>query len=75
VTDVGGLKEAVQDMGKVVQPNNNEMLATAIRDYFDKSEQESFKKSIDSKRGAFSWDNFAERLVQFASESVPLEGK
>jgi len=75
VTDVGGLKEAVQDMGKVVQPNNNEMLATAIRDYFDKSEQEAFKKSIDSKRGAFSWDNFAERLVQFASESVPLEGK
>ncbi len=75
VTDVGGLKEAVQDMGKVVQPNNNEMLATAIRDYFEKSEQVAFKKSIDSKRGTFSWDNFAERVVQFASESVPLEGK
>ena len=75
VTDVGGLKETVQDMGKVIQPNNNQLLASAIKDYFDQSEFVAFQASILSKRGLFSWDNFAERLLEFAAETAPLECK
>jgi glycosyltransferase involved in cell wall biosynthesis len=75
VTDVGGLRQTVQDMGKFVPPNNKEALAAAIAEYFDQSEYSVFKKSIDSKRGAFTWDHFAERLVEFAAESAPLGDK
>ena len=45
-TDVGGLKETIQDMGKVVQPDNAELLAKAITTYFNEWQYIAFKESI-----------------------------
>lgn len=63
-TDVGGLPEAIdrERTGILVDPENPEQLARAIRRYYSESLEEKFAEAIRKDQGRFSWDRVIEKI-------------
>ena len=66
-TDVGGLKETIlhEKTGLMIQPNSEE-LKNAIQLYFTENRQEMFSTEIKANKSDNSWENFAEKVLDFA---------
>lgn len=70
-TDVGGVREIlVKDYGRLVTPNQPEMLAKAILDFatVDFSSRKGELRAMVEER--FSWDTNVERLVEIYEELI-----
>jgi len=70
-TDVGGIREIlVEDYGKLVLPNQPELLAEAVLDFasVDFSSRREELRAMVEKR--FSWDANVERLVEIYEELI-----
>lgn len=63
VTDVGGLKEIVQNLkdGYVVRPDPSE-IADAINDYFENNRKKTFTASVSNSKNRFSWNKMTESI-------------
>jgi glycosyltransferase involved in cell wall biosynthesis len=70
VTDVGGLKEMVEDgrTGFVVKEPTPMLLTIAIKMYFDGGMKEKFIPYIKEFKKAYSWERFASELLNFAKK-------
>ncbi len=70
-TDVGGIREILmEEYGKLVPPNQPELLAKAILD-FAKQDFSSRKKELRSMmEDKYSWDKNVERLVEIYEELI-----
>ena len=67
-TNVGGLKETIhqQKTGLIVEnPNSNE-IKQSIDYYFFNNLKENFSAAIQKENELKSWDNFANKLIEFA---------
>ncbi len=70
-TDVGGIREILMvDYGKLVPPNNPELLAKAILDFaaMDFSSRKKELRAMMEEK--FSWDKNVERLVEIYEELI-----
>lgn len=69
VTNVGGLSETVPHMkvGYVVEKDEQE-IATAILDFFQKNRKEVFTKNIKLEKQKYTWKNFSLKLIDFAEK-------
>jgi glycosyltransferase involved in cell wall biosynthesis len=70
-TDVGGIREILQkDYGKLVAPNQPELLAGSVLDYAaqDFSSRKPGLRAMVEKR--FSWETNVERLVETYEELI-----
>ena len=70
-TDVGGIREILmEDYGKLVAPNQPELLAKAVLDFatFDFSSRRGELRAMVEKR--FSWDANVERLIEIYEELI-----
>jgi glycosyltransferase involved in cell wall biosynthesis len=65
VTDVGGLREIVQDgkCGYVVKPDQ-ESIAAAIIDYFENNRKEEFTAGVKLEKEKFSWEKMTESILE-----------
>ena len=65
VTDVGGLKEIVQDekCGYVVKPDPQE-IADAIFDYFENARKQAFTECVRKEKKRFSWDRMSDSVTE-----------
>ncbi|HUV01057.1 MAG TPA: glycosyltransferase [Bacteroidales bacterium] len=65
VTDVGGLKEVVQDgkSGYVVNPVPED-IATAIADFYDNNREASFTKGIKQEKEKYSWNKMTASVIE-----------
>jgi len=70
VTDVGGLKEMVEDgrTGFVVKEPTPMLMTVAIKMYFDGAMKEKFIPNIKEFKKAYSWERFASELINFAKK-------
>jgi glycosyltransferase involved in cell wall biosynthesis len=70
-TDVGGIREVLkEDYGKLVPPNQPELLAEAILDF---AAQDFSKRKVELRammEEKFSWDANVERLVEIYEELI-----
>ena len=70
-TDVGGIREVLkEDYGKLVPPNQPELLAEAILDFID---QDFSKRKLELRammEEKFSWDTNVERLIKIYEELI-----
>jgi teichuronic acid biosynthesis glycosyltransferase TuaC len=70
-TDVGGIREVLkEDYGKLVPPNQPELLAEAILDY---AAQDFSKRKLELRammEEKFSWDKNVERLIEIYQELI-----
>jgi glycosyltransferase involved in cell wall biosynthesis len=70
-TDVGGIREILmEDYGKLVPPNQPELLAKAILDFAGEdfsSRKKELRAIIEEK---FSWDKNVERLIEIYEELI-----
>ncbi len=66
-TDVGGLKETIQHekTGLMIQPDASE-LKNAIELIFEDERLESFSKNISAYKAKNSWENFAQKVIEFS---------
>ncbi len=70
-TDVGGIREILmEDYGKLVPPNQPELLAKAVLDFasVDFSSRRGELRAMVEKR--FSWDANVDRLVEIYEELI-----
>ena len=70
-TDVGGIREVLkEDYGKLVQPNQPELLAEAILDFAaqDFSQRKLELRAMMEEK--FSWDTNVERLIEIYEELI-----
>ena len=67
-TDVGGLKESIhhESNGLVVPTPDPEAISKAIMRYFDEDMKEAMSKQIAADKKENSWENFAQRLIEFS---------
>ena len=67
-TDVGGLKEKVKDgeNGLIVEKPEAKLISNAIKSYFEEDLTEKFRASIREDNARNTWENFAEKIVEFA---------
>jgi glycosyltransferase involved in cell wall biosynthesis len=65
VTDVGGLREIVQDgiCGYVVKPKP-ELIADALIDFFDNDRKDKFKEGVKQEKEKFSWDKMTAAIIE-----------
>ena len=65
VTDVGGLREILQDgkCGYVVKPDPNE-ITEAIIDYFDNNRKSAFIRGIKQEKEKFSWKKMTASIIE-----------
>jgi D-inositol-3-phosphate glycosyltransferase len=65
VTDVGGLREIVQDgkCGYVVKPEPGK-IAESILDFFDNGRKELFTEGVRSEKEKFSWDKMTHSIFE-----------
>ena len=65
VTDVGGLREIVQDgiCGYVVKPEP-ELIADAIIDFFDNDRNEQFSEGVKKEKEKFLWEKMTEAIIE-----------
>ena len=70
-TDVGGLKETIHHnkTGLIVETPNSLEIKQSIDSYFINNLKENFSLAIQKENELKSWDNFAEKLIQF-SETI-----
>ena len=68
-TDVGGLKENIAHgvTGLVVDKPDSELIALAVKRYFDENLMGVYSTAIELEKAENSWENFASRIVDFAS--------
>lgn len=68
VTDVGGLKESIQPekTGLVVEKPEIQLLAKSIQKYFNENLYAVFRENLKIANQENSWENFADKLVDFA---------
>ena len=66
-TNVGGLKESIEKPGTgiVVDRPDSELIAKAIKSYFDDSLKDLLKTNIYRENQILSWENFANKLLNF----------
>lgn len=69
LSDVGGLSEIIIDgkTGYVVNPNSNDV-TNAISKFFADNKFQEFHDNIIEYKKNFSWETFAERLIEFTTE-------
>jgi glycosyltransferase involved in cell wall biosynthesis len=67
-TDVGGLKETIQEgaTGFVVGAPEPALLAEAIERYFSEAHQTRMMENIAAQKEGNTWEHFAEKLMHFA---------
>lgn len=67
-TDVGGLKESIhhESNGLIVPEPNPEAISAAISRYFKEEMKEGMSAKIASEKKENSWENFAEKLIEFS---------
>ena len=67
-TDVGGLKETIQDgtTGLIVDKCEPEAIATVIRRYFEENLSDTLKAGIRDIKESLSWRNFTGSLMDFS---------
>ena len=67
VTDVGGLKEIVEDgrTGLVVKEPSTRLIADSIGKYFDEGLKDKFRKEIQEYKNKHSWSALAEDIISF----------
>lgn len=71
VTRVGGLPEIVPDgVCGYVTDIDATAIATAVFDYYDKEQKESFQAGLKEVKKSFSWEIFTERLLD--SNKIPV---
>jgi glycosyltransferase involved in cell wall biosynthesis len=70
VTNVGGLPEMVDEgkSGYLVNPNNPDELAAAIRHHFIDLNNPDLSLGIASMRNRLSWDSYVSKLIWFVHE-------
>jgi D-inositol-3-phosphate glycosyltransferase len=75
-TDVGGLSETVQPgvTGMVVPPENEEALASAIVEYFERGLAPALRAGVESQRASHSWSALAESAISLGDELKPGRG-
>jgi glycosyltransferase involved in cell wall biosynthesis len=73
VTDVGGLREIVQDgkCGYVVKPEPRE-IAESILDYFDNNRKVLFTEGVRQEKGKFSWDKMTASIIEVYKFTLSL---
>lgn len=66
-TDVGGLKEAVEEPGTgvVISHPNSTLLKEAIENYFKEGQADHYINNIKIEKERLSWSNFAKELLNF----------
>ena len=71
VTDVGGLREIVQDgkCGYVVRPEP-EFIAEAILDFFDNNRKEQFTEGVKREKEKFSWEIMTKAILAVYKKSI-----
>jgi glycosyltransferase involved in cell wall biosynthesis len=74
-TDTGGLKESIShgSTGLIVPEAKSDLIAGAIRNYFDRKMQSGMKDAIVQLKDKLSWDKFAQGIINF-SNSIKIEG-
>ncbi|MFT5858889.1 MAG: glycosyltransferase involved in cell wall biosynthesis [Flavobacteriaceae bacterium] len=67
-TDVGGLKENTRhdETGLVVSQPDSKLIAEAVDHYFTAKLKLSFSKNIEAEKSENSWENFAQKIVEFS---------
>lgn len=67
VTDVGGLKETVEDgrTGYVIDHPSTHLIGNAIKHYFLEDKQSEFAVNIGQEKQNNSWGNFAQKITDF----------
>lgn len=70
VTNTGGLAETIEHekTGLIVNQINANALVEAIELYFTNNYQLTFSRAINDRKMEKSWENFAEKIIQFAKE-------
>jgi glycosyltransferase involved in cell wall biosynthesis len=71
-TSVGGLPETVRDgdLGLVVPPNDERLLANAIDCFFRQSLGPRFRENIRAERDIFSWERLARLMEQILAAAA-----
>jgi len=69
VTDVGGLREIVNDgkCGYVVQPEP-EYITGAILDYFENKRKSAFTEGVKLEKAKFAWDKMTAAIIEVYKE-------
>ncbi len=67
ITDVGGLKESIQDgvNGLVVDKPEPELVAKSVNRFYQEQLKEHLSRGMKAWREEHSWENFASELVRF----------
>lgn len=67
-TDVGGLKEKVKDgiNGLIVPKPDSIQIADAVKKYYQENLTEEFREAIREDNALNTWENFAEKIIEFA---------
>lgn len=67
-TDVGGLKENVihNKSGLIVPKPEVDLIASAVKDYFDNEYRLGFEDEIRAYKAENSWQNFADKILEFS---------
>jgi glycosyltransferase involved in cell wall biosynthesis len=66
-TNVGGLGEVVHDnvTGFVVEPNNADAIANAVRRYFDENREAEFAAKVELEKKKYSWETMTNAIEEF----------
>lgn len=69
-TDVGGLKETIQDgkTGVVVKEISSRAISEAITNYFGGNSKEHYFEAIQEYKKANSWETFSDKVLDFIEE-------
>jgi D-inositol-3-phosphate glycosyltransferase len=69
VTDVGGLREIVEDgkCGYVVKPESK-AITSALIDFFDNNREEEFMAGVKQEKEKFSWDKMTNSILEVYNE-------
>lgn len=66
-TNVGGLGEVVRDnvTGFVVEPNNPDAIANAVRRYFEENREQEFTANVEREKKKYSWEAMSNAIEEF----------
>lgn len=69
-TDVGGLKETIVDgkTGRIVCKVEDKEIARVVQEYLTEDSKNRMEENIKEYKKNNSWENFAERIIQFSKE-------
>ena len=69
VTNVGGLPDVVTDgkTGYVVEPQNPEVLADAVVNYYENKKEKEFVENVKKETERFSWDRMREMIEELVT--------